>query len=106
MRNKKGFTLVEVIVVLVVLGILASIVIPSLVRYIDKSKQQACIVNRAEALREYTDFIDLFGDDITFDEYAAVAFSTAKELCPAGGTCSFVGGDGGGKLTCSVHDAP
>ena len=41
--DKKGFTLIEVIVVLVVLAILASIAVPSLVGYIDKSRQRAYI---------------------------------------------------------------
>lgn len=39
MKNKKGFTLVEIIVVLVVLAILAAIAFPSLLGYIEKSKE-------------------------------------------------------------------
>lgn len=37
--NRKGFTLVELIVVLVILGILAAILIPSLTGFIDKARQ-------------------------------------------------------------------
>jgi prepilin-type N-terminal cleavage/methylation domain-containing protein len=37
-RDRKGFTLVEVIVVLVILAILAAIAIPALTGYIDKAK--------------------------------------------------------------------
>lgn len=43
-RDKKGFTLVEVIVVLVILAILAAIVIPSMVGWIDKAKQKSAVV--------------------------------------------------------------
>ena len=35
--NKKAFTIVELIVVIVIIGVLAAILIPNLVRYIDKA---------------------------------------------------------------------
>lgn len=37
-RNQKGFTLVELIVVLVILAVLAAIAIPSMLKYVEKSK--------------------------------------------------------------------
>jgi type IV pilus assembly protein PilA len=40
-HNKKGFTLVEVIVVLVIIAILLAIAVPSLTGYIDRAKDQA-----------------------------------------------------------------
>ena len=42
-KNKKGFTLVELIVVLTILAILASLLVPALTGYIDKAKQRAII---------------------------------------------------------------
>ena len=38
--GKKGFTLVEIIVVMVVVGILAAITVPSLGKYIDNGKKR------------------------------------------------------------------
>ncbi|MEG0873922.1 MAG: prepilin-type N-terminal cleavage/methylation domain-containing protein [Clostridiales bacterium] len=39
-KNKKGFTLVEVIVVLVILAILAAILVPKLIGWIDQAKEK------------------------------------------------------------------
>ncbi|MDR0886586.1 MAG: prepilin-type N-terminal cleavage/methylation domain-containing protein, partial [Clostridiales Family XIII bacterium] len=41
LKDKKGFTLVEVIVVLVILAILIAIAVPSVTSYINKSKVRA-----------------------------------------------------------------
>ena len=41
LKEKKGFTLVELIVVLVILAILAALLIPALTGYIDKANQEA-----------------------------------------------------------------
>lgn len=43
--NNKGFTLVELIVVLVILAILAAILVPALLGYIDRAKQQQIVLN-------------------------------------------------------------
>ena len=40
LKNKKGFTLVELIVVLVILAILAALLVPALTGYIDKANQE------------------------------------------------------------------
>lgn len=41
MKNNKGFTLVEIIVVLVILGILAAATIPSMMGFVEQAKQKA-----------------------------------------------------------------
>jgi prepilin-type N-terminal cleavage/methylation domain-containing protein len=44
-KKNKGFTLVELIVVLVILAILAAILVPALLGYIDKAKSKQLVLN-------------------------------------------------------------
>ena len=43
-NNKKGFTLVEVIVVVVILAILAAIMVPSMIGWINKAEDKTAVV--------------------------------------------------------------
>lgn len=53
--NKKGFTLVELIATIIILGVISMIAVPSYNRYIEKTKQSKCdaderaILDAAEA---------------------------------------------------------
>lgn len=50
-KNRRGFTLVELIIVLVILAILASLLIPALTGYIDKAKRDQ-VVSETRMLHE------------------------------------------------------
>lgn len=45
LKNKKGFTLVELIVVIVIIAILAALIVPSVMKYIDKAKDQQVLAD-------------------------------------------------------------
>ncbi len=45
-NNSKGFTLLELMIAIAILGVLASIAIPSYMEYVKKAKSAACLVNR------------------------------------------------------------
>lgn len=50
LKEKKGFTLVELIVVLVILAILAALLIPALTGYIDKANDQKVIATTRQVV--------------------------------------------------------
>lgn len=49
-KNKKGFTLVEVIVVLVILAILAAILVPAMIGWINKANEKTAVVEGRNVL--------------------------------------------------------
>lgn len=62
-KNKKGFTLVEIIVVLVILAILAAIAVPAVLGYVDDAKE----ARQLSKLRE-----SLIAAQVTFTKSAAL----------------------------------
>ena len=51
-KNKKGFTLVELIVVIVIILVLAAVLVPSLLKYVDRAKQANVRADAATVLAQ------------------------------------------------------
>lgn len=64
LKNKKGFTLVELIVVLVILAILAALLIPALTGYIDKANKEKVVAEtRMVVMAAQTVISEKYGND-------------------------------------------
>lgn len=110
-KRKGGFTLVELIVVITIILILAAVLVPALMRYIDRSKEAVCRSNEAtlktELAAELTESM-AEGKSMTEAELQALADASGAH-CPSGGTYSvqLTAGDDGFdavEVTCSIHD--
>lgn len=125
LKEKKGFTLVELIVVLVILAILAALLIPALTKYIDKAKEKDIIAETRQVVMVAQTLTDeayakknvdgdvLYGDDkdvtkaavadlaeVTPGNIQSVTIEKAKVIGvtykKSGKTCTYAS-DGSGK---------
>lgn len=59
MCNRKGFTLLELMIVVVILGLLATLIVPKVVNYPDKVKKQKAAIE----IRNILSALDMFHTD-------------------------------------------
>ncbi len=75
-NGQKGFTLIELMIVVAIIGILAAIAIPNFMTYQAKSKQSEAKGNLAGI---YTSEVAYFGDNNTYnDNFGAIGFVVAS----------------------------
>ena len=87
--HKSGFTLVEIMIVVAIIGLLAAIAIPNFVKARTNSQMNACIANMKQvdgakatwALEQKKTSADVPG---TSDLFGTAAYIRTKPVCPAG----------------------
>jgi len=86
--RKSGFTLVEIMIVVAIIGLLAAIAIPNFIKARTTSQKNACINN----LRQIDGAIQQWALENKKDASATVAFTYISSylknsvICPSGGT--------------------
>lgn len=72
--NQPGFTLIEIMVAVAIIGILAAIAIPNFLRYQAKSRQSEAKTNLGGVFVAQTSF---FGEQSTFGSFDQIGFALA-----------------------------
>jgi len=112
-KMKKGFTLVEIMIVVAIIAILAAIAIPNFIKYRTESQENACESSRASIITAAENWgsktANAAATTVTLETLCDSGkgyFKTAPK-CPAGGTFT-ISKDGTTKAwtcTCSEHSA-
>ena len=112
-RSKKGFTLVEIMIVVLIIGILMAIAVPNFIKARENSRRNSCIAN----LKQIDSAKEQYAMDQKLATGATVTMANLTDptngyikgaatgpVCPSGGT--YTVNSVGTAPTCSLAAAP
>ena len=91
-NRKSGFTLVEIMIVVAIIGLLAAIAIPNFIRARTKSQQNACINNLRQidgAVQQWALENKKSSGSTTDDTAVNTYIKGGAPSCPGGGTYTY-----------------
>ena len=103
-RMKKGFTLVEIMIVVAIIAILAAVAIPNFLKYRRSSQATACVSNLKQ-IQTAKEQVLMAGKELTTDNiFGATALIKQEPHCPAQSTVSYTIGNATTDPSCSYTD--
>ncbi len=112
MKNRKGFTLIELMIVIAIIGILAAMAIPNFKKARASARQKACYSN----LRVLQGAVEMYNMDVstmmtTLEQSTLISGKYVKAssplICPETSKGGTYGASGNltddGEITCSYH---